>query len=192
MWNAQQNRVWRHFVFALVLTFCMRPLQGATLERLSLEDMIAKSTAVVRGRVVASFSQFHGPIIYTHYKIQVAESYKGKTGAAAEVIVPGGASGSVRQDVAGAPELKTDSEYVLFLWTGPSGLTQIMGLTQGIFAVPADGGVDPVLVRKATTELMLDPRTAQAVKDQRLSMPLSDLKSRIKSAVKTLGQGFQE
>ena len=47
-WHARLHfisAVKRHFMLALVLTFCMLPLQGATLERLSLDDMIAKSTA---------------------------------------------------------------------------------------------------------------------------------------------------
>ena len=47
----------RHFMLALVLTFCMWPLQGATLERLSLDDMIAKSTAIVRGKVTGPRTQ---------------------------------------------------------------------------------------------------------------------------------------
>ena len=41
----------RHFIHALVLTFCMLPLQCATLERLSLDDMVAKATSIVRAKV---------------------------------------------------------------------------------------------------------------------------------------------
>jgi hypothetical protein len=184
MWNALYSSVLRRFVFALVLTFCMKPLQGTTLERLSLDGMIAKSTAIVRGKVLSSFGRFHGPVIYTHFRLQVAETYKGS--AVTDVMVPGGTAGGTTQEVAGAAQLTPGREYVLFLWTGPSGATQILGLTQGVFAVPEDAADDPTLVRSASTELMLDPQTAQAVKDQRLTMRLSELKSRIAGAPKPL------
>jgi hypothetical protein len=167
----------RHLAFALVLTFCMEPLRGATLERLSLEDMIAQSTSIVRGKVNASSTQFHGPVIYTHYKIQVAERYKGANSSEAEIIVPGGSVNGVRQDVAGAPQLNAGDTYVLFLWKGNSGWTHIIGLTQGLFQV--GDGDDPAAVRIPSAELMLDRATGHAVKEDRLSLRLSELKARI-------------
>ena len=39
--------------------------------------MIAKSTAIVRGKVVSSWAGFSGPVIYTHYTMQVSEQLKG-------------------------------------------------------------------------------------------------------------------
>jgi len=39
--------------------------RGATLERLTRDDLIAKSTAIVRGKVISSYASFRGPIIYT-------------------------------------------------------------------------------------------------------------------------------
>src|SRR5437764_5425043 len=78
----------RHFIHALVLTCCMLPLQCATLERLSLYDMVAKSTSIVRAKVTGSYAAFNGPVIYTHYTIKTSEQLKGN--AAAEFVVPGG------------------------------------------------------------------------------------------------------
>ena len=49
----------------LVLTGGWVPLGGATLERLTRDDLIAKSTAIVRGKVISSYASFRGPIIYT-------------------------------------------------------------------------------------------------------------------------------
>ena len=57
----------------LVLTGGLAPLGGATLERLTLDDLIAKSTAIVRGKVTARYASFRGPIIYTHYEVQVSQ-----------------------------------------------------------------------------------------------------------------------
>jgi hypothetical protein len=59
---ALSSGVKRHFMLALVLTFCMSPLQSATLERLSLDDMIAKSTLIVRGKVTGSNAAASGPL----------------------------------------------------------------------------------------------------------------------------------
>src|SRR5689334_17355761 len=90
----------RHFMLALVLTFCMSPLQCATLERLSLDDMIVKSTSIVRGKVGQSRVVASGPVIYTYYTIQVSERFKGAQGTALEVAVPGGEINGLRQTFA--------------------------------------------------------------------------------------------
>jgi len=171
----------RSFQFALVLTFGMLPLQSATLERLSLDDMITKSTAIVRAKVTGSYTGFSGPIIYTHYQLQIEEQIKGQ--GATELVIPGGIAGGQRQVYAGAPLFHKGDQYVFFLWTGPDGLTQVTGLTQGLFRVTPDGTSNPGLTREASNELMLDHKTARPVKDQTLTMRLNDLRSRIKSTL---------
>src|SRR5436309_10163573 len=103
--NAASRVVKRHFMIATVLTFAMGPLQCATLERLSLDDMIGKATSIVRGKVSTSYAAFSGPVIYTHYTIQVSERYKGVGGSSVEVLVPGGVVNGQRQSFAGTPSL---------------------------------------------------------------------------------------
>ena len=182
----------RAFASLLLLASTLRPAAAATLEQLSLDDMIAKSTSIVRGRVLGSAGVFHGPVIYTHYQIQVTEQYKGAKAASVEVIVPGGTANGVRQDVSGATQLNTSDEYVLFLWKGATGLTHIIGLTQGIFVLSKGTAADPTAVRNPTTELMLDPATGQSVRDERISMRLSDLKTRIAGTLQTLSKGVTQ
>jgi hypothetical protein len=155
------------------------PLAGATLERLSFDDLIVKSTAIVRGTVADSWAAFTGSIIYTHYKVQVSETLKGSPQNVVEIVVTGGTVNGLRQTFLGSPTLNKGEHYVLFLWTSRAGLTQIMGLTQGLFALPVDGEPDPTATRPATRELMLDPATAHPVKDAALSIRLSELRSRI-------------
>jgi hypothetical protein len=171
----------RHFGLAFVLTFCMSPLRSATLERLSLTDMIQKSTAIVRGTVTGSHATQQGPIIYTHYTLQVTEQYKGAAQSTVDLVVPGGVVNNVRQTFAGAPVFHTGDDYVFFLWTSSSGLTHIIGLTQGLFALSAGSPGNPVATRAASHEVMLDHTTGQQVKDQTLVMNLSDLRSQIAS-----------
>lgn len=173
----------RWFSFALLL-FGLTPARSATLERLSLADMIAQSTAIVRAKVTGSYAVRRGPVIYTYYSIQTAEQLKGPKPAA--VAVPGGNLNNLRQTFPGAPALKTGDEFVFFLWTGSSGITQIMGLTQGLFRISPGESGDAVATRAATSELMLERGTGRQVKDQTVVMNLSELRSRIASQ---LGQG---
>lgn len=187
MRTAPPTTVKRHFLHALVLTFCMMPLQCATLERLSLDDMISKSTSIVRGKVTTSYAAFSGPIVYTHYTIQVSERFKGNAGSSVEVAVPGGAANGAQQSFAGTPSFQAGDEYVFFLWAGKSGLNQVIGLTQGVFSLPADSSSDPVATRAASRELMLDSG-GRPVKDQTLRMRLSELRSRISSGLATASQ----
>ncbi len=181
MRSALSPAVKRHLMRALVLTLFSMPLQCATLERLSLDDMISKSTVIVRGKITGSSAAFAGtaPVIYTHYSIQVSEWLKGLGGTTVDLAVPGGVVNNVRQSFSGAPSFNIGDEDVFFLWTSKAGLTQVIGLTQGLFSLAQDGSSDPVATRLASHELMLDSRTGQPVKDQPLIMHLSDLRSQI-------------
>ena len=176
--GASVGSVHRHFLFLLVVTAGIAPLTGATLQRLTLDDMIVKSTAIVRGTVTGSKASVNGPMIYTHYAIQVTERYKGGAQDGQDAAIPGGASNHLRQTFPGVPELQTGQEYVLFLWTGPSGLTQIIGLTQGVFTLTTTPS-GTTATRPPAPEMMLDARSAQQVTDQALVMKLSDLRGRI-------------
>jgi hypothetical protein len=149
------------------------------LQQLTLDDMIAQSTAILRGTVVDSWAALTGSVIYTHYKVQVSESFKGARQSSVELVVAGGVVNNLSQSFSGSPTLNKGGEFVFFLWTSRAGLTQIMGLTQGLFAIAPGAAADPMATRAASRELMLDPKTAQPVKDAMLAMHLSDLRSLI-------------
>jgi hypothetical protein len=168
-----------------VLAFTAATCRSATLERLSLDDMIAKSTAIVRGTVTGSHTAGQGPLIYTHYTVQVSERFEGMPQGIVDVAVPGGISGNLRQTFPGTPQFRTGDDYVFFLWTGRSGLTQVIGLTQGLFLISP--GADPTATRSASKELMLEPRTGHPVKDEALVMSLADLRWRIASTLSRSG-----
>jgi len=155
-------------------------LPAATMERLAVDEMIQKSTAIVRGRVSSKTAARHGSLIYTVSRVQVLERIKGLGAASVEVAIPGGSLHGLSQTFSGAPHLKVGSEYVLFLWTGRNGLTQVMGFSQGVFDVRAGPDGEPVLFRGATTETMLDPRSGQGVADSDLTMGLGSLRARIR------------
>jgi hypothetical protein len=161
--------------------------QAATLEHMSTDDMIARSTAIVRGRVVSSSARLHGPLIYTHYIFQVSERLKGPEAAQLDVVLPGGAAGGLRQTFPGTPALTEGGEYLLFLWSGPSGLTHVIGLSQGVFTVSQNAGGELTVCRPASTEVMLDSRSGRVIADQPVRLRLRDLRSRV--AVLSQGEG---
>ncbi len=154
-------------------------LQATTLEYLSLDDMIEQSTAIVRGRVSSSSASLQGPLIYTHYTIEVLEQWKGPGASVLDVVLPGGESGGLRQNFAGTPKLVPGEAYLLFLWTGPSGLTHVIGLSQGVFRLSSDGAGGLVASRAATNETMINPRTGRTMSDEPMQIRLSDLRTRV-------------
>ena len=180
----------RYVIFAMLVTACVLPLPSATLERLSLDDMITRSTAIVRGKVAVSWAAYTGSVIYTHYQIQVSEQFKGTPRDSVEVMLPGGTAKGLSQSFSGSPVLKQGDEFVFFLWTSKGGITWITGLTQGLFSLPpGDGSTDPMATRAASRELMLDQQTSRPVKDAALIMSLSELRSRIAATLAAQGGG---
>lgn len=125
---------------------------ATTLERLSLDEMIQKSTAIVRGSVGSMSARQRGSVIYQEVQIRVLERLKGAGGATVDVLVPGGTLNGVRQTFSGVPQLSQSSEYVFFLWTGPRGSTQIIGLAQGVFQLKLDSKGTAQVQRAAITE----------------------------------------
>ena len=154
-------------------------LSGATLEKLSLDDIIEKSTSIVRGKVVGARTVTRGPLIYTLSDVEILEQWKGAERSAVEVATPGGSRSGLKQHFSGAPTLSGDREYVLFLWTSKSGINHVIGLSQGVFTVSADENGNVVVHRAASGEVMLDPKTGQPVADQALTLGLGELRDRV-------------
>ncbi len=170
-------------VALLLLAIGLVPGWAATLERLSLDDMIAKSTAIVHGRVTGASAAYRGTVIYTHFKVSVLEQFKGATVSSTEVLVPGGTVNAIRQTYPGAPQLVVGQEYVLFLWTSSTGATYTIGFTQGVFTLPKDSSGQTLAVRAPSTETILDPVTGNPVKDEPIRMPLANLTAYISSSL---------
>jgi hypothetical protein len=172
-------RILSNWVRSAVAAILLSPLLvGTTLEQLSLDDMIQKSTSVVRARVGGSYTAMVGRDIYTYYRLQVSETWKGQSATDLEVAVPGGALRGQRQSIAGAPALVAGDEYVLFLWTSRSGLTQVIGLSQGSFTVKTDASNTPLMLRPAVAESMLD-QNGHVVANHPWSLRLADVRARV-------------
>jgi hypothetical protein len=156
----------------------LAPAGATTLLKMSMSDLILQSTSIVRARVTGSRTASVGPNIYTYYQLQVSETLKKGAALPSEVAVPGGVYENLRQIGIGSPELTQGQEYVLFLWTGRSGRTQVSGLSQGLFSLTQDASGNTVLKRSAIPDQMLD-KTGNQVTDAAVTMKWSDFRALI-------------
>ncbi len=180
-------------LFIAGLLVALGTLPGSTLRQLSLDDMIRQSTMIVHGTVQPANILYHGSMIFSHYTIQATDIYKSpaagqSTSAPIDFGVPGGSLNGIIQRVAGAPILSAGQDYVLFLWTSKSGLTQVIGLSQGLLSVIVTPGVAPMVLRPAAAQGALDA-TGQPVITNDIGMSLSALKTEISNVLS--GQSTQ-
>lgn len=167
---------------AALLGIVALPSAAATLEQMSLDDIIRESTAIVRGRAGESHGVRSGALIFTVTRFDIAEQWKGQPAAEVDIWLPGGQVGALSQTFGGVPKLSAGQDFVAFLWTGPSGHTQIIGLTQGLFSIEKRG-VETLALRKASADLMLEPGSYRPVQSAAIEMPLGELKAHVESAL---------
>ncbi len=170
-----------HLVASVAL---LATANATTLLKMSMNDLILQSTAIVRARITGSRTASTGKDIYTYYQLQVSETLKKGAAVPAEFAVPGGVYGNLRQIGIGSPEFTQGQEYVLFLWTSRSGMTQVIGLSQGSFRLSQDPSGVTVLNRPAIADQMLD-KAGKQVTDSAITMKWTDLRDMI---VKTLAK----
>lgn len=160
-----------------LISFC-QALSASTIFKLSLDELVDKSTLIVRGRIGGCEGVLRGATVYTECAVSVSETLKGRPGAALTVSIPGGVAGKVRQTVAGAPRLERTQHYVLFIWTSPRGTHQIIGLSQGVFELrDASGG--QMAERGPIEEATVVDGSGQEVADRGISIRMADLRARI-------------
>ncbi len=153
---------------------------ATTLELLGFDGLIDKATHVVRGRIGSCEGAYRGSIIYTQCSVEILETLKGTPATQTRVSVPGGRVGRIRQSIAGAPQFRVGSEYVLFLWTSPSGFTQVMGLSQGKFEVQGSGATQTA-VRAAVADVTMLDGMGQPVQDAGVQMTVARLRQLVAS-----------
>src|SRR5512139_3933682 len=96
------------FAVACILTLTAAvSLPATTLEKLSMDQMIAQSTSIVRGTVLGSSSMQRGSVIYTNYRVRIAQTIKGSDQGTLEISAPGGQLNGMRQSFSGSPKLDT-------------------------------------------------------------------------------------
>lgn len=169
-----------HFVI-LGLFGALMLAPATTIERMSVEEMTAKATRIVRGKALPGEGVRRGGVIYTDYAFQVAETIKGPAEPRLRLTVPGGTLGAARQHFAGTPRLEPGQDYVVFIWTSRSGVHHIIGLSQGLFNAQLNAAGEWVLRRGAATAHVVDQH-GKEVADVGLELNWNELKRRVRGA----------
>jgi len=175
----------RH-IFRLVLTLLL--LAGAsratTLQRMSLDELVAASGAVVRARAVSSVSRWENGHIWTFTTFEVLETMKGGTPSRVEVRLIGGRVGSLTSKVDGVPRFAAGDEAFLFLATTPSGHWTVTGWALGTFRIARDSssGKESVTQDAAGTTLF-DPATRAFRAGGVRRMPVEEFREQLAAAV---------
>lgn len=178
----------------ILLLLLLLPAGGfaVTLEELTLDEMIAASTYIVRGRVEGVVGVTGASVLYTEYDLRVAEVLQGDllggeatqgggSPARLRLALPGGKVGNREQSFSGVPIPVAGKEYVFFLWRGRNGLLQLVGMTQGLLEVKRRTGV-ATAERAPTDGMLLNRRSGLPVHDQGLRISLSRLRSNVMTA----------
>lgn len=166
----------RFLAVVTILTVSLS-LRATTLERMSMDDIATKSTTIVRGTVGSCAGELRHTMVFTRCEINVTETWKGTAAAKSTVYVPGGAARGLRQNITGVPQLAAGQEYVFFLWSGRSGINQIIGLTQGVFELRSEGKTT-VATRAAANARVVDANGSVTV-DQDLRYTATELKQMV-------------
>ena len=182
--GVQETRRMRTSFRLLASVALLLPAGATTLLKMSMNDLVLQSSAIVRARVTGSRTAMSGNDVYTYYQLQVSETLKRGAILPAEFAVPGGVYGNLRQIGIGSPVFTEGQEYVLFLWTSRGGMTQVIGLSQGMFKLTQDASGATVLNRPAVADQMVD-KAGKPVTDKAVTMKWSDLRELI---VRTLGK----
>ena len=170
-------------VSALVLLLVSVPAGATTLESLSTERLSRESSGVIVGRLTGLTIDKSGPLAFTVHSIEVVESWKGDWGRSVEVSLPGGPN----QRFSGVPAIRPGVEYVIFLWTSPSGRTQITGLAQGLFEIHDTDDGPRRAVRALNVETLVLPGSAPA-EPPAANWPLDQLRRRVLRAMSAEGE----
>lgn len=125
--------------FVLLSSLAVAP-RAAELTYMTPKEMAAHADLVIRGNVarVQSFWNDKHTKIFTKAVIAVAETYKGNNSSSVEVLQLGGIVGDVKMTVEGAFQWKEGEEALLFLEPYAQGVHQVIGLSQGKFAIERD------------------------------------------------------
>ena len=125
------------FIVAMVLLMGVAgTTQATTVERLTLEDLAARSQTIIQGTVrgTRSYWSSNGKLILTSTIIEVSESLKGQASGTVEVTTVGGRIGDTILHVGGMPAFAAGESTIVFAERA-NGFLTVLGMSQGKFTV---------------------------------------------------------
>jgi hypothetical protein len=123
----------------LALT-CPPALDASIVIPATLDELAGEADLIVHARVArVETRQAPGTRrVERIVALEVVRAWKGRPDGTVHVVLPGGTFGRYRTVVPGVPDVAEGEEAVLFLRASPSGVPQLVGLSQGILRVRLD------------------------------------------------------
>lgn len=178
-----------------VLLLCL-PAGATTMLRADLPELAQSSDTIVHGTVRRMESRWSGDgrKIVTDVEIQVTETLKGQAGDTVVVTQPGGQVGDIGQVVSGLASFSQGEEVVVFLERRGASSFRVTAMAQGKYQVQrsADGTRVMAVPESTGDSLLLDPTTRQPTASSARTLPLSDLKASIRTALQQAPVRAQE
>ena len=186
--NATTSRVLAGIL--AVLTISVGLARGATVRRVGMDTLVARSDRIVYGRVVGSRAVWDSATqtIWTQTEVQVMDVAKGVAERTVTVSEPGGVIGDVGHLFPGVPSFRLNDEIVLFLHRAAGDRLRVTGMRQGVFAVirdPASGQRIARPIEKQAEAVYEEnagpvPRAREFSEDCRLNDLLQSVRQRVR------------
>jgi len=143
-----RNRCVSGIVVFLGLLTAAVVAHAGTLEKLSLEQLVAGADLIVKGRVqeVNSRQSRKQRSPLTAVTVSVEQQFKGSKSSVVTIEQPGGAAGDVALGVPGIPEFFTGEDVILFLKRQRDGGFRVVGGKQGKFSARVEPSIGKPVV----------------------------------------------
>jgi hypothetical protein len=175
----------------VVLALCLpAALAASVVVPATLDELAGEADVIVHARVShVDTRQAPGTRrVERVVSLEVLRPLKGSPDGTTMVVLPGGTYGRYRTIVPGVPDVADGDEAVWFLRASPTGVPQLVGLSQGflrvridpatgqrLIAAPVAAGVDGPVVRGATDR---GPQPLSAIESRIAQVVLAQLRGR--------------
>lgn len=157
---------------------------ATTLQRMSIEDLVAATPAIARVRCVSSEARWDRGRIWTFTSLELVESLKGAVPQRFTVRLPGGKAGSLLAKVDGVPRFAPGEEAVLFLQPTSAGDWGVVSWVQGTFRIRREKSGGEERVTQDTGEAALfNPTTRKFEPGGIRNLPLRGFRERVDHAI---------
>jgi hypothetical protein len=154
--------------------------QATTLARMSLEQLAAAASVVIRGRCLANQSRWEGGEIWTFTDFEVLESWKGAAQQLITIRLLGGRQGPLVSRVEGVPRFEPGEEAVLFLEPARAGGLSVTAWAEGTFRIRRDRQTGAPRVSQDTAAVAaFDPLTRRFYPGGIRNLPLEEFRARV-------------
>jgi hypothetical protein len=184
---ASLRRPPRRGLFALaglILALALpQSLDASVVIPATLDELAGEADLIVHARVARiDARQAPGTLrVERVVTLAVVRALKGSPGEALQLVLPGGTYGRYRTVVPGVPDVAEGEEAVLFLRPTPTGITHLVGFSQGVLRVRIDPSTGQRMVAAPIMSEVAGPVVRGAI--DRGPQPLATIEARIARVV---------